>query len=183
MSDVSSRYRKVADQFGARVDAVPAAAWDNPTPCEGWVARDIVRHMAEWMPALFLASVGAPLPELPPVDADPAATWRALDQALQAALDDPEVATRQVTTPVGAFSVTDAIGQFGLSDVLVHTWDLARATGLDEALDPAEVARLLDGLAEVGDALEQSGHYGPRVPVPDDADDQTRALALMGRGP
>jgi uncharacterized protein (TIGR03086 family) len=137
--------------------------------------------MAEWMPALFLASVGAPLPVLPPVDADPAGAWRELDRALQAALDDPDIASRQVDTPVGAFSVADAIGQFGLPDVLVHTWDLARATGLDETLDPVEVAGLAAGLADVGDALEKSGHYGPRVPVAEDADQQTKVLALMGR--
>jgi uncharacterized protein (TIGR03086 family) len=181
MSDVSSRYRKVADQFGARVDAVPPGAWDNPTPCEGWVARDIVGHMAEWMPSLFLASVGAPLPVLPDVDSDPAGAWRALDAALQAALDDPDVASRQVDTPVGTFSVAEAIARFGLPDVLVHTWDLARATGLDDTLDPVEVRSLAESLADVGDSLEKSGHYGPRVPVPDGADEQTKVLALMGR--
>ncbi len=181
VGDVSSRYRRVADQFGARVDAVPAGAWDDPSPCEGWVARDVVRHMAEWMPALFLASVGAPVPDIPSADSDPVATWRALDQALQAALDDPELAAREVGTPAGSFSVADAIGQLGVSDVLVHTWDLARATGLDETLDPDEVHALAAGLADIGDALEKSGHYGPRVPVPDDADDQTKVLALMGR--
>jgi uncharacterized protein (TIGR03086 family) len=181
MSDVSSRYRKVADQFGARVDAVPEGAWDDPTPCEGWVARDIVGHMAEWMPSLFLASVGAPPPVLPDVASDPAGAWHALDAALQAALDDPDIASRQVDTPVGTFSVAEAIGQFGLPDVLVHTWDLARATGLDDTLDPVEVRSLAEGLADVGDSLEKSGHYGPRVPAPDDADEQTKVLALMGR--
>ena len=56
MSDIGSRYSKVATGFGERVDGVPASAWDNATPCEGWVARDIVRHLVEWMSAFPLAT-------------------------------------------------------------------------------------------------------------------------------
>ena len=70
-------------------------------------------------------------------------------------------------------------------DVLIHTWDLARAAGLDEALDPGEVARNAAGVEamppEVDQAMRDSGHYGPRVEVPADADAQTRLLAFMGR--
>jgi hypothetical protein len=31
--------------------------------------------------------------------------------------------------------------------------------------------------------LRQSGQYGPRVDVPDDADEQTRLIAFTGRHP
>ena len=70
-------------------------------------------------------------------------------------------------------------------DVLIHTWDLARAAGLDERLDPDEVHRMLAGIEtmppEVDEAMRGSGHYGPRVEVAADADEQTRLLAFMGR--
>ncbi len=70
-------------------------------------------------------------------------------------------------------------------DVLIHTWDLARAAGLDERLDPDEVLRLLTGLEslprEVEEAMRSSGHYGPRVAVEENVDEQTRLLAFMGR--
>lgn len=104
-------------------------------PCDGWVARDIVRHMVEWMPGLI------------------------------------------------HFRVEQPIDLFCTGDVLVHTWDLARAAGPDESLDPDEVHRMLVGLEPMDEALRASGHYGPRVPVPDDADEQTRLIAFTGRQP
>jgi uncharacterized protein (TIGR03086 family) len=77
----------------------------------------------------------------------------------------------------------DLVAMTGLMDLLVHAWDLARATGQDETLDPAEVSAFLAGLEPWDAALRASGHYGPRVPVPDDADEQTRLLAFTGREP
>lgn len=78
-------------------------------------------------------------------------------------------------SPVAAWAVLCG------GDVLVHTWDLAPATGLDESLDAEEVHRMVDGMEPHDEALRASGHYGPRVEVPDDADEQTRLLAFMGR--
>jgi uncharacterized protein (TIGR03086 family) len=80
-------------------------------------------------------------------------------------------------------TVAQAIDQFGTNDILVHTWDLARATGLDETLDATEVGRMLAGMEPYDEAMRQSGHYGPRVEVPDDADEQTRLIAFTGRRP
>jgi uncharacterized protein (TIGR03086 family) len=65
----------------------------------------------------------------------------------------------------------------------MHTWDLARATGQDERLDPAECEALLTGMEPMDDVLRQSGQYGPKVEVPADADVQTRLLAFIGRDP
>ena len=58
------------------------------------------------------------------------------------------------------------------------------ATGLDERLDADEVHRMVGEIDEADDeAMRTSGHYGPRVAVPADADEQTRLLAFMGRQP
>ncbi|MEO3781211.1 hypothetical protein ABGB16_31345 [Micromonospora sp. B11E3] len=67
--------------------------------------------------------------------------------------------------------------------MFLHTWDLARATGQDERLDRDRCAQLLEGMLPLDDVLRQSGHYGPRVAVPEDADAQTRLLAFIGRRP
>jgi uncharacterized protein (TIGR03086 family) len=72
---------------------------------------------------------------------------------------------------------------FCTGDVLVHTWDLARATGLDERLDPDEVHRMYEGMEPMDEVLRQSGQFGPRVRVPDDADEQTKLIAFTGRRP
>jgi uncharacterized protein (TIGR03086 family) len=70
-----------------------------------------------------------------------------------------------------------------MGDVLLHTWDLARATGQDETLDPDEVAMMYEGMLPMDEHLRASGHYGPRVAVPDDADVQTKLIAFVGRQP
>jgi uncharacterized protein (TIGR03086 family) len=183
MSEQSDRFRTSAAQFSARVEAVPPEAWDNPAPCDGWVARDVVRHLVEWIPHFFGERWGLALGGGPSVDTDPAGAWVALRDAVQAAFDDPATAERVEDTPLGALPFEEAFDRIATSDVFLHTWDLARATGLDERLDPAEVRRLLVGMEPMDEALRSSGHFGPRVEVPDDADEQTRLLAFIGRQP
>jgi uncharacterized protein (TIGR03086 family) len=188
MSETSLRFEKVAAGFTARAEAVPAGAWERPAPCDGWVARDVVRHLVEWLPGpgFLLGTFGVDTGPIPSVDTDPAGAWAVVRDAIQRALDDPAVATRvEDCGPPGRLSFEAAVDMTCTPDVLIHTWDLARATGLDERLDADEVARNLaevDGMPpEVDAAMRGSGHYGPRVPVPDDADPQTRLLAFMGR--
>jgi uncharacterized protein (TIGR03086 family) len=183
MSEISERFTKVADQFTRRVVAVPATAWDNPAPPEGWVARDVVEHLVEWVPSFLETYAGVELPTGPAVADDPVGAWTALRDGLQATLDDPETAVRPCNPPPGPTTVEQAVDQFMTNDILVHTWDLARATGLDETLDPDEVHRLLVAMEPYDDALRASGQYGPRVHVPDDADEQTKLIAFTGRRP
>ena len=183
MTEPADRYRKVAAAFTDRVRAVPADKWDAPAPCEGWVARDVVRHLVEWVPGFFFGTWGIDAPPAPSVDDDPVGAWLALDASIRAALDDPEVARRERETRMGRSSFEATLDTICTGDVLVHTWDLARATGLDEALDPDEVHRMLEGAESLDGALRASGHYGPRVDVPGDADEQTRLLAFLGRRP
>ncbi len=159
-----------------------ASDWDRPAPCDGWVARDVVRHLVEWMPGMFFGSTGLAAPVIPSVDDDPAAAWHALDGALQAALDDPGTAAHEFEMRMGRFSVEQAIGMFAVGDILVHTWDIARAAGLDEALDADEVHSLYAGMSSMDESvLRDSGQFGPRVEVTDDADEQTRLIAYTGR--
>jgi hypothetical protein len=68
-------------------------------------------------------------------------------------------------------------------DVLVHTWDLATAAGLDRTLDPRLVTDMLHGMEPMDEALRASGHFGARVEVVADADDQTKLIAFTGRDP
>ena len=167
------RYRRVAAQFDARVRAMPDEGWDSPAPCEGWVARDVVAHLVEWVPFV----IGRGGVEFPVLDAttDPVGAWTAFDATLQAALDDPEVAGRRFDAgPPGEMTVEAAISMLVVGDVLIHTWDLARAGGLDDTLPADLVTEMLIGMEPLDDMLRASGHYGPRVIVADDADDQTK---------
>ncbi|WP_336033076.1 TIGR03086 family metal-binding protein [Geodermatophilus sp. FMUSA9-8] len=183
MADTAERWARLADDLGRRVDGVPPGRWDDPAPCEGWVARDVVRHLVEWMPALYLPAVGLPVPALPSADDDPAGAWHGADAAIRALLADPDLAGRPTSTRAGEMTLEELIAMTGLMDLLVHTWDLARATGQDETVDAAEASAFLAGIEPWDAALRSSGHYGPRVPVPDDADDATKLLAFTGRQP
>jgi uncharacterized protein (TIGR03086 family) len=181
MSEIADRYRRVAGQFTQRVEAVPAGAWDNPAPCEGWVARDVVGHLVEWLPAFFFGTWEIEHPPIPPVTDDPAGAWSVVNSTIQAALDNPAVADSERDTRMGTSTFAQTIDTICTGDVLIHTWDLARAAGLDETLDADAVHRMVEGIEPLGDTLEKSGHYGPRVAVPDDADEQTRLIAFVGR--
>ena len=182
MSEVADRWRRIAGTFTARTHAVHPDAWSNPSPCEGWTARDIVNHLVEWVPPFLRDGAGLTIPAGPSVDTDSVGAWTHLNNAVQAALDSPDIGQRIFDHPyAGHHPLDQAIERFILGDVLIHTWDLSRSTGQDEQLDPDMVASMRAGLDALGDALQQSGQYRARVPVADDADDQTRLLAATGR--
>lgn len=184
MSDSAERFRRLAADFTSRAEAVPADAWDNPAPCEGWLAKDVVRHVVEWVPGFFSNLGFAPI-TAPDVDRDPAGAWAALRDAIQSRLDDPERRDEEFEMHrFGRLQFAAAIDQFVTPDVLVHTWDLARATGLDERLDPAEVHAFYEGISQADEELLRgSGQFGPRVDVPADADEQAKLLGWLGRQP
>jgi uncharacterized protein (TIGR03086 family) len=184
MSENAQRYRRVASGFTQRVNAVHGDAWSRPAPCEGWVALDIVRHLVEWVPHFLADGAGVTLTVGPSVDADPVGAWLSLSDGIQSLLDDPDQASRIFDHPhVGRHRLDDAVMSFVLNDVLIHTWDLARATGQDETLEPTEVARMFDGMHEIDALLRESGQYGPKVAVAADADVQTQLIAFLGRRP
>ena len=177
------RFLRVAARFTDVVESVPAAAWSNPAPCEGWTARDVVRHLVEWVPGFF-SHAGIELPVSVSVDDDPAKAWAQLRDALQAELDDPEVATSEIDIePVGRQTVAAAIEQFVTGDIVVHTWDLAKAAGVDAAIDHEMAVRMVPAMTAIGDMLVASGHYGKAVAVPDDASIEDQLVASTGRDP
>lgn len=179
----AARHRWIADGFGARVRGVGPDGWDAPAPVEGWAARDVVRHLVEWFPGFLAGGTDVVLPEGPPVDADPVGAWEVRASAVQALLDGDAGARAFDHPQVGAMPLDVAIDRFYTADVFLHTWDLARATGQDEALDPDLCAELLAGMEPMEELMRASGQYGPRVAVPDEADVQTRLLGFIGRRP
>ena len=178
----AERHRQIGGGFTDRVRG--ARSWDAPAPVAGWTARDVVRHLTEWLPAFLAAGSGVRLPAGPSVDDDPVAAWQVHYDAVQALLDDPATAGRLLSNPhIGELPLDRAIDQFYTSDVFMHTWDLARATGQDDRLDPDFCAQLLAGMEPMEEIIRGSGQYGPRVPVKEDADPQTRMLGFIGRDP
>lgn len=178
----SSEHREIAGAFTERV--VGVADWDVPAPVAGWLARDVVRHLVTWFPEFLSSGSGVQLPGGPSVDDDPVGAWQSQSTAVQAVLDDPATASKMLTNPhLGEMPLGLAISRIYTADVFMHTWDLARATGQDEQLDPERCARMYDGMLPMDEILRSSGQYGPRVHVPDDADALTRLVGFIGRDP
>ena len=181
MSEIAERYERVTAQFTERVRAVRERDWDNPSPCEGWTARHVVGHLTEWIPGFF-APHGLNFPAVPSVDDDPVGAWEAVQATLGQALADPSLATKQVSTPFMTQSLEETVDMIVTGDVFTHTWDLARATGQSEALDPDQLQRMIAGMGAMPEeVLRSDGMFGPRIDVPADADDQTRFLGYVGR--
>ena len=179
--NAADRHRAVAADFSAA--AAQVTDWDAPAPVAGWAAREVVGHLVEWLPA-FLAAGDVPLPTGPSVADDPLAAWQHQADAVQALLDDPTTAEQPFSHPrVPPQSLAETLGAFYTADVFMHTWDLSRAAGIEAELEPEFCLQLLDGMAPIDQLLRESGQYGPAVPVPDDADPQTRLVAFIGRDP
>ena len=177
----AERHRAVTAGFTARV--LGASDWEAPAPVSGWRARDVVGHLIEWFPDFLTSATGLVLDRGPTPESDPVDAWQVHSKAVQQLLDGPLSATPFRHPMVGEMPLPTAVDRFYTTDVFLHTWDLARATGQDERLDPRECADLLAEMAPIEELMRSSGQYGPRVPVPGDAAAQTRLLAFIGRDP
>ncbi len=182
MTKPSDRYRANAAEFDARVVAVPADRWENQSPCEDWTARDVVRHVVDTS-GMFLGFADEKLPPAPSVDEDPVAAWHSARDAIQRALDDPKVAQKEYDGMFGKASFEQSIHNFLAPDALVHTWDLARATGLDDKLPETASQEVLETLEPMDDKMRGPGAFGDKIAPPPNADAQTRMLCFVGRQP
>lgn len=180
MTEISARYARLADEFAGTIAAVPPSRWEDPSPCEGWTARDVVRHVVEAQ-GRFLGLVGREIGPAPSVDADPAAAWDAASTAVQADLDDPARADAEFDGFFGRTRWADAVDGFLSFDLVVHRWDLARAAGLDERIPPDDVQWVRQRSAAFGEHLRRDAVCGPELTPPEGADEQTRLLAFLGR--
>ncbi len=180
MSALADRHRKLAAAFTARVEAVPPDRWNNPSPCPDWTARDVVGHVAGNC-GRFLGMVGKELPPGPSMQDDPLGAWISARDALQTALDDPAVATLEYEGAFGKSTLEQSVDGFQNVDLVVHGWDLARAAGLDDRLDPEAVHEVFVRVRPLDDMLRSPGAMGPRLEPPPGADEQTQLLAFLGR--
>lgn len=174
------------DGFSRRVHAVGPQQWDNPTPCSDWDVRALVNHLTVeqlWVPPLLagqtLEQVGNRF-DGDQLGADPVAVWDQAAAAARATLTGPRAIDRTVHLSDGDRPAS-AYCEEMTADLLVHAWDLARAIGGDEALDPELVDLVYQRTLPYAERLAESSLFAPPVPVGADADAQTRLLALFGR--
>jgi uncharacterized protein (TIGR03086 family) len=187
MGGAIEMYRRSVETFGQRVMAVGDGDWGRPTPCSDWTVRDLVQHLVYeelWAPPLLegqtIADVGDRY-EGDILGSDPQAAWKEAAAAALAA-GDADVLGRTVHLSFGDFSGKEYLGQV-TADHVIHAWDLARAIGADERLDPALVEFVHAFMAPQVDQWRAAGVFGPNVEVPPDADLQSQLLAITGRTP
>ena len=182
---MGGRYRAVAADFLAWVHGIPADAWTGPSPCAGWSVRDVVAHVVVVHRRVLGRLTGGELPGIEPPPPQPGedlpAQLRALVAAVGDAVEDPARAGRRVDSIIGPVTFAELVATLLCADVLIHTWDVARATGQDERLDPAAVADAVGFLAPRDADLRVPGEFGPRLDPPPVADEQSRLIAFSGR--
>lgn len=173
-----------ATGFGARLGAV-GDRWSAPTPDDEWDVRALVNHVTGellWLVPLLegktIADVGDRL-DGDILGDDPVATWSGAVSAAKQAISavDPAATVHLSYGDRTADEYTFEVG----ADVLIHTWDLARAVGADERLDAALVDAVAAWFPAQEDMWRGAGVIGERPSVSSDADSQTKLLAAFGR--
>jgi uncharacterized protein (TIGR03086 family) len=168
-----------ADQSGA------------PTPCTEWDVRDLLNHIIGtlWLgEALFtdrpsrnpMEPGGLPAADL--AGDDPAAAYAEASAAALAAAGTGDTLTRMHRTPLGEMPGPGLAGWTTL-DILVHGWDLAKATGQAADLDETLAAHVLAFADQAITPELRAPRLGPAVPVPAGSPVTDRLVAFLGRHP
>jgi uncharacterized protein (TIGR03086 family) len=176
---------RAVDGFGERL-ALVADRWTAPTPCDDWDVRWLCAHVVggNRFAVLILggASAADALSQIMAVrhiGARPVDDLRAGAADMRAAFAAPGTLERTVDHPSGELT-GERFLRLRIYDVLLHTWDLAKALGAADRLDDVLVRRVLDEVdgGPIGDipaAAERAATPG--------LSDQERLLRLTGRDP
>lgn len=180
MEAVAERYRRLSRRMTERIAAIPQDSWSHPTPCEEWTVRELVAHVVE-VHGIFQKLVGRSLVEHPEVEVDPLGAWAAVRDQMQADLDDPVRADEEYDGRFGRSTFAASVDGFVCFDLVVHGWDLARATGQDETIDPEEIEPLQAMVDSMGPMMVENGVIKGQLEPAPDASPQERLLAGLGR--
>jgi uncharacterized protein (TIGR03086 family) len=167
--DVAELHLAVCRRFGEAVRSAHGK-WHHRSPCGEWDARAVLEHVIGFHDVLLLRPLGLK-PRRP--REDPQARWQLTYDSLTQAFE------LHAATQLDAFKLVPNLTR----DVLVHTWDLARAVGADDRLDPGWCRLFYTGLPADPQALSSSGMFSPPVAVPGESDAQAKLLAWLGRNP
>jgi len=181
------RYDRASAGFAAALRRVRPEQWTAPTPCTAWDVRALVNHMTRGnlnYVALLSGATAADFARLRDADAlgsDPQAAFDASVTACARAFSTPGALDRTLDYPLGRAPGSQLLA-VRTTDSLIHTWDLARAVGADETLDPGLVAWASASLERTYAGLSGlEAFFTPEQPPA--GDDQERLLRRLGRTP
>src|SRR5947209_19339742 len=162
--------------------------WKAPTPDEDWDVRALVNHVVSgnfWVAPLVegktIEEVGDQY-EGDVLGSDPVAAYDQSAKEAAAAFNAPGAMAAPCAVSYGPVPGEIYAGHRFL-DVLMHGWDLAKATDQSSRLDPVLVDAALQVLTPQWEPMRASGAFRTDVPVPEDGEPQTRLLAMVGRRP
>ena len=187
MTDPLDRYRRASDGFARVLASMRADQLHRPTPCTEWDVRQLVNHMTRGnLDYVLLASGGSRAEFLAQRDQDalggPVLTaYGKSVRECAAAFGVPGVLDRVLDYPLGPVTGRQAL-EVRTVDSVIHTWDLARALGSPDALDPELVGWIGRELPSIYAGLDGMERFfaPPIAPVESDSD-QDRLLRLFGR--
>jgi len=194
---IVDRFVLSSGEFERKLRTVRPEQWAWPTPCTEWDVRRLVNHMTRGNLNYLLLVEGGTRAEflrLREVDAlgtDPVRAFTRSVRECAAAFTRPGALHRVLDYPLGLVTGEQALA-VRTTDSTIHTWDLARAVGLDEKLDAGLVAwigdhleEIYDGLAETPTAVATTHRFfaAPGSGAADDPSPQDRLLRRMGRRP
>lgn len=182
--DLYTLYHRTVECWADRVNAVGPDRWGDPTPCTDWTVRDLVGHVVSedlWTVPLMQGQTIAEVGDRFAGDVlgeDPVAT--ALDAAKQAVsvVGDRLPAGEKVHLSYGDEEPAEYVRQLA-ADHLIHSWDLAAATGGNTHLEPQLVTEVAAWFTGREDMMRSFGVIAPRGELTGDA--QTDLLARFGR--
>jgi len=176
----------------AIVSGIDSEELGHPTPCPKYDVAGLVDHIVEAghrAAALGRGRTPPPGDDSPHVELPdaPGQLRRAAQEAEQAWGDDSRLSSR-FTMPWGEQYTGAALVDMYLAELAAHAWDLARATGQLDGLNPLLALPALEGARamirpEYRDMVEPGSPFGAEVPPPPGADDWERFAAFMGRDP
>jgi uncharacterized protein (TIGR03086 family) len=179
-----SQLSLAVDVTGSVISAVADGQWDSPTPCPGWSVRDLVSHVVTGNRGFTAAVGGQPAAVSEDDSRADGGLPGAYSDSAEAMLDafgQPGVLEKIVTVPFGSVPGIAAL-HLRITELLVHGWDLARATGQAVAF-PEDLAEqtLAFSVSKLPDVPPDRRPFGPPQPVPDDAPAIDRLAARLGR--
>ena len=188
--DLLASIQDAATEFGRLVDGTRPDQLDNKTPCADFTVRDLMNHVASGatMFAIAFDQGSVPDDELGPLFGDvlgddyKGAVAAAIERAA-AAFTRPGALDGSVTLPFGEMSREDALG-LAVFDVMVHSWDLASATGQDLQLTENDAAIGLE-LAQmhIVDAMRDGNTFADIVIIDEESGSWAELVAYTGRQP
>jgi uncharacterized protein (TIGR03086 family) len=188
-ADLVKLHGRCGQRFAALVAGVGPDQWHNSTPCSEWDVRALVHHLAYeqyWVPPLLGSLTVEQVGDRFDGDlmGDDAPEWPGLlassIRQAHAAVAEPGALDRIVHLSFGDVPGQEYVTEL-TADLAIHGWDLARATGQDDTLDPAAVALLLPWTEASVGLLAGSGMFGSPLDVARGAPDDVRLLGLLGR--